>query len=200
MTPIPQLHYRNEDGVRASRSRRRCGDQSSVSSVRRGIPIVYKWKTIFGLVPSNVGLRGVSLRRVSRSTYLTGNLRFSPLSCFPHAGYPLRDDVERIGGSRISRATRSSSIDSTVSSATSRPKRHGDLPHEDDRSDGPRPRSPCMRATAYLHMFARGASSQGVVRQTDRARSVPELLVRIHGSASHTFRSFISTPEGPAEA
>ncbi|MED6134771.1 hypothetical protein PIB30_040037 [Stylosanthes scabra] len=47
-----------------------------------------------------------------------------------------------------------------------------------------------MRATAYLHLFARGASSQGVVRQTDRVRSVPELPVRIHGSASHMLRSF----------
>ncbi|MED6140566.1 hypothetical protein PIB30_094441, partial [Stylosanthes scabra] len=57
----------------------------------------------------------------------------------------------RIGGSRISRATRSSfPTDSTVSSATSRPKRLCELPHEDDRSDGPRPRSPCMIATAYL--------------------------------------------------
>ncbi|MED6170477.1 hypothetical protein PIB30_031357 [Stylosanthes scabra] len=107
----------------------------------------------------------------------------------------------RIGGSRIPWVTRSSSLtDSTVFSATSRPKRHCDLPHEDDHSDGPCPRSPCMRATAYLHLFARGASSQGVVRQTDRVRSVPELPVLIHGSESHTLRSFISSPEGPAEA
>ncbi|MED6195948.1 hypothetical protein PIB30_042616 [Stylosanthes scabra] len=106
-----------------------------------------------------------------------------------------------IGGSRIPWVTRSSSLtDSTVSSATPRPKRHCDLPHEDDHSDGSRPRSSCMRATAYLHLFARGASSQEVVRQTDRVRSVPELPVLIHGSASHTLRSFVSTSEGPAEA
>ncbi|MED6184108.1 hypothetical protein PIB30_044236 [Stylosanthes scabra] len=44
--------------------------------------------------------------------------------------------------SRIPRATRSSSpTDSTVSSATSIPKRHCDLPYEDDNSDGPPPRS-----------------------------------------------------------
>ncbi|MED6157928.1 hypothetical protein PIB30_027980 [Stylosanthes scabra] len=99
--------------------------------------------------------------------------------------------LTRIGGSRIPWVTRSSSLtDSTVSSATSRPKGHCDLPHEDDHSDGPPPRS----------RFARGASSQGVVRQTDRVRSVPELPVRIHGSASHTLRSFVSSPEGPAEA
>ncbi|MED6134772.1 hypothetical protein PIB30_040038 [Stylosanthes scabra] len=84
--------------------------------------------------------------------------------------------LTRIGGSRIPWVTRSSSLtDSAVSSATSRPKRHCDLPHEDGHSDGPCPRSPCMRATVYLHLFARGASSQGVVRQTDRVRSVPEL-------------------------
>ncbi|MED6173873.1 hypothetical protein PIB30_063767 [Stylosanthes scabra] len=84
----------------------------------------------------------------------------------------------RKGGSRIPRATRSSSpTNSTISSATSRSKRHCDLPHEDDYSNDPRPRSPCMRATAYLHLFAHGASSQGVVRQTDQVRSVPELPI-----------------------
>ncbi|MED6176965.1 hypothetical protein PIB30_093269 [Stylosanthes scabra] len=86
--------------------------------------------------------------------------------------------LTRIGGSRIPWVTRSSSLtDSTVSSATSRPKRHCDLPHEDDHSDGPPPRS-----------------------RTDRVRSVPELPVRIPGSASHTLRSFVSSPKGPAEA
>ncbi|MED6146715.1 hypothetical protein PIB30_037160 [Stylosanthes scabra] len=94
--------------------------------------------------------------------YLTGNLRFSPLSYFPRAGYHPKDDVDK------------------------------DRWIEDS--------IPYMRATAYLHLFARGASSQGVVRQTDRVRSVLELPVRIHGSASHTLRSFVSSSEGPAEA
>ncbi|MED6159934.1 hypothetical protein PIB30_046894 [Stylosanthes scabra] len=98
--------------------------------------------------------------------------------------------LTRIGGSRIPWVTRSSSLtDSTVSSATSRPKRHCDLPHEDNHSDGPCPRSPCMRATAYLHLFARGASSQGVVHQTDRVLHVPVLPVRTHGSPSRMLRS-----------
>ncbi|MED6134418.1 hypothetical protein PIB30_036838 [Stylosanthes scabra] len=75
--------------------------------------------------------------------------------------------LTRIGGSRISWVTRSSSLtDSVVSSATPRPKRHCDLPHEDDHSDGPCPRSP----------------------------------LRIHGSASHTLRSVVSSPEGPTKA
>ncbi|MED6155774.1 hypothetical protein PIB30_008359 [Stylosanthes scabra] len=96
------------------------------------------------------------------------------------------------GGSRIPWATRSSSpTDSTISSATSRPKRQRDLPHEDDRSDHPCSRSSCMRATTYRRLFAHDASSQGVVRQTDR---------EIHGSASHTLRSSISNPGEPAEA
>ncbi|MED6186694.1 hypothetical protein PIB30_069221 [Stylosanthes scabra] len=91
--------------------------------------------------------------------------------------------LTRIGGSRIPWVIRSSSLtDSTVSSATSQPKRHCDLPHEDDHSDGPPPRS------------------RGVVRQTDRVRSVLELPVRIHGSASHMLKSFVSSPEGPVEA
>ncbi|MED6189205.1 hypothetical protein PIB30_093608, partial [Stylosanthes scabra] len=58
-----------------------------------------------------------------------------------------------------------------------------------ETSDGPRPKSPCLRAIAYPHLFARSASSQGVVRQTDRVRFDPELPVRIHGSPSCMLRS-----------
>ncbi|MED6193260.1 hypothetical protein PIB30_017651 [Stylosanthes scabra] len=94
------------------------------------------------------------------------------------------------GGSRIPRATCSSSpTDSIVSSATSRPKRQRDHTHEDEHSDGPRPRSSCMRATTYRHLFARGASSQGVVRQTDRVLPAPVLPVRTRGSPSCMLRS-----------
>ncbi|MED6122071.1 hypothetical protein PIB30_036303 [Stylosanthes scabra] len=46
-----------------------------------------------------------------------------------------------------------------------------------------------MRATAYLHLFARGASSQGVVHQTYRVFHVPVLPVRTHGSPSRMLRS-----------
>ncbi|MED6137744.1 hypothetical protein PIB30_067887, partial [Stylosanthes scabra] len=54
-------------------------------------------------------------------------------------------------------AIRSSFLtDFTISSTTSQPKRQRDLP--------------CMRATAYRHLFASGASSQGVVRQTNHPR------------------------------
>ncbi|MED6182699.1 hypothetical protein PIB30_031120 [Stylosanthes scabra] len=106
----------------------------------------------------------------------------------------------RIGGSRISWATCSSSpINSTVSSATSRPKRQRDLPHGDDHSDGTRPRSSCMRATAHRRLFAHSASSQGIAHQTDRVLSIPELPIRIHGSPSHMLRSFVSNLEEPTE-
>ncbi|MED6159571.1 hypothetical protein PIB30_043436, partial [Stylosanthes scabra] len=105
---------------------------------------------------------------------LLGTLGSHPLVISPAQDIILKTMLTRIGGSRIPWVTRSSSLtDSTIS---------------------------CMRATAYLHLFARGASSQGVVRQTDRVRSVPELPVRIHESASHTLRSFVSSPEGLAEA
>ncbi|MED6147059.1 hypothetical protein PIB30_040433 [Stylosanthes scabra] len=40
-----------------------------------------------------VGFLGISLRRVSRGTYLTENFRFSPLSYFPRAGYHYSEDV-----------------------------------------------------------------------------------------------------------
>ncbi|MED6206145.1 hypothetical protein PIB30_024171 [Stylosanthes scabra] len=53
---------------------------------------VHSVETIFGLVPSNVGLRGFPLRRVSRSTYLTENFRFSPI---PRTGYRYREDVDK---------------------------------------------------------------------------------------------------------
>ncbi|MED6108988.1 hypothetical protein PIB30_029329 [Stylosanthes scabra] len=56
-----------------------------------------------------------------------------------------------------------------------------------------------MRATAYLHLFARGASSQGVARQTDRVRTVPELPVRIQRSPSRMLKSG-SAKEDAAEA
>ncbi|MED6188598.1 hypothetical protein PIB30_087424, partial [Stylosanthes scabra] len=63
----------------------------------------------------------------------------------------LKTMLTRIGGSRIPWVTRSSSLtDSTVSSATSRPKRHCDLPHEDDHSDGPPPRSRYVSTDPYL--------------------------------------------------
>ncbi|MED6146741.1 hypothetical protein PIB30_037558 [Stylosanthes scabra] len=155
-------------------------------------------------------LRTSRSTKVSRSTYLTGNLRFSPLS------FSLAQDIiiEKIsserGGSRIPRATCSSSpTDSTVSSATSRPKRQRDHTHEDEHSDGARPRSPCMRATAYRRLFARGASSQGVVCQTDRVLPAPVLpttpastptvhIPDIPGSTVPRM-SFVSPPEGPAE-
>ncbi|MED6163765.1 hypothetical protein PIB30_083202 [Stylosanthes scabra] len=45
---------------------------------------------------------------------------------------------------------------SNGSSATSRSKRQRGFPHGDDHSDGPRPRSSYMRATAYRRLFARG--------------------------------------------
>ncbi|MED6145295.1 hypothetical protein PIB30_023877 [Stylosanthes scabra] len=102
----------------------------------------------------------------------------------------------RIGGSRIPWVIRSFSLtDSTISSATSRPKRRRDLLHRDDNSNHPRLRSPCMRVTAYHRLIAHGANSHGVARQTDRVCSVLELPVRIHGSAAHMLRSFISNPE-----
>ncbi|MED6226357.1 hypothetical protein PIB30_102911 [Stylosanthes scabra] len=102
--------------------------------------------------------------------------------------------------SRIPRATRSSSpTDSTISSATSRPKRQRDHPHGDGYSDGPCPRTPCMRATAYHRLFAHGASSQGVVYQIDRVLPVPVLPVRTHGSPSRMLRSG-GTKEDAVEA
>ncbi|MED6160941.1 hypothetical protein PIB30_055979 [Stylosanthes scabra] len=59
--------------------------------------------------------------------------------------------LTRIGGSRIPWVTRSSSLtDSTVSFTTSRPKRHCDLPHEDDHSDGPPPRSRYVSTDPHL--------------------------------------------------
>ncbi|MED6171723.1 hypothetical protein PIB30_043440 [Stylosanthes scabra] len=109
-----------------------------------------------------------------------------------------REDVDK--ETRIEVSTGNSFIfptNSTISSATSRSKRHCDLPHEDDHSDGPRPRSPCMRVIAYRHLFARGASSQEVIRQTDRVRSVPESPVRIHRSVSNMLRSSVSNSEEP---
>ncbi|MED6196394.1 hypothetical protein PIB30_046999 [Stylosanthes scabra] len=80
------------------------------------------------------------------------------------------------GGSRIPRVTCSSSpIDSTVSSATSQPKRQHDLTQGDDHSDRPRPRSPCMRATAYRHLFACGSPSC-MRRNSDTAENEAEAL------------------------
>ncbi|MED6162688.1 hypothetical protein PIB30_072944 [Stylosanthes scabra] len=65
--------------------------------------------------------------------------------------------LTRIGGSRIPWVTRSSSLtDSTVSFATSRPKRHCHLPHEDDHSDGPPPRS--RYVSTDLHLIRLGVS------------------------------------------
>ncbi|MED6196977.1 hypothetical protein PIB30_052332 [Stylosanthes scabra] len=59
--------------------------------------------------------------------------------------------LTRIGGSRIPWVIRSSSLtDSTVSSPTSRSKRHCDLPHEDDHSDGPPPRSRYVSTDPHL--------------------------------------------------
>ncbi|MED6121320.1 hypothetical protein PIB30_029063 [Stylosanthes scabra] len=102
--------------------------------------------------------------------------------------------------SRIPRATRSSSpTDSTISSATSRPKRQRDHPHGDGYSDGPCPRTPCMRVTTYRCLFAHGASSQGVVYQTDRVLPVSVLPVHTHGSPSRMLRSG-GTKEDAAEA
>ncbi|MED6186372.1 hypothetical protein PIB30_066043 [Stylosanthes scabra] len=102
--------------------------------------------------------------------------------------------------SRIPRATRSSSpTDSTISSATSRPKRQRDHPRGDGYSDGPCPRTPCMRATAYRRLFAHGASSQGIVYQTDQVLLVPVLPVHTHGSPSRMLRSG-GTKEDAAEA
>ncbi|MED6185840.1 hypothetical protein PIB30_060856 [Stylosanthes scabra] len=110
--------------------------------------------------------------------------------------------LTRIGGSRISRATRSSfPTNSTVSSATSRPKRHCDLPHEDDRSNDPCPRSPCMRATTYLHLFAHVplrvryfvrslSASLGAVRMSQGS----ELRKFMEKSVSVLLRSFPNRP------
>ncbi|MED6205637.1 hypothetical protein PIB30_019576 [Stylosanthes scabra] len=83
-------------------------------------------------------------------------------------------------------------------------------------------RSPCMRATAYCRLFARGASSQGVVRQTDQvdaAEALPPLDFSILPSDEQTtlkstptmhipdipgstvpHMSFVSPPKGLAEA
>ncbi|MED6225516.1 hypothetical protein PIB30_094443, partial [Stylosanthes scabra] len=73
---------------------------------------------------------------------LLGTLGSHPLVISPAQDIILKTMLTRIGGSRILWVIRSSSLtDSTVSSATSRPKRHCDLPHEDDHSDGPPPRS-----------------------------------------------------------
>ncbi|MED6177222.1 hypothetical protein PIB30_095982 [Stylosanthes scabra] len=100
---------------------------------------------------------------------------------------------KRRGRSRIPRVTRSSSpTDSTISFATSRPKRQCDLPHGNNHSNDPRPRSSCMRAIAYCRLLDRDANSQSVARQNNRVCSVPELPVRIHGSPSYMLKSSIS--------
>ncbi|MED6151708.1 hypothetical protein PIB30_084974 [Stylosanthes scabra] len=74
----------------------------------------------------------------------------------------------RRGASSIPWATHSSSpTNSIVSSATSQPTRQRDLPHGDNNSVGPRPRS-----------------------QTDRVRSETELPKRIYGSSSRMARGY----------
>ncbi|MED6175861.1 hypothetical protein PIB30_082271 [Stylosanthes scabra] len=104
--------------------------------------------------------------------------------------------LTRIGGSRIRWVTRSSSLtDSTVSSATSRPKRHCDLPHEEDHSDGPPPRSRYVSTDPHLIRLGvsfplrrdqqrRKATSRKWIRQ--ELRSQPGELVEgefVHPSA-----------------
>ncbi|MED6123374.1 hypothetical protein PIB30_048549 [Stylosanthes scabra] len=123
--------------------------------------------------------------------------------------------------SKCSRATHSSSpTDSTISSATSRPKRQHDLPHGDHHFDGPRPRSLCMRANSYrlrIHGFpSRMLRSEGT--KEDAAEALPPPDSSILSSEEQTTTtsppigcipdvsgstvpraSSISTPERPAE-
>ncbi|MED6108330.1 hypothetical protein PIB30_022920 [Stylosanthes scabra] len=123
--------------------------------------------------------------------------------------------------SRIPRATHlSSPTDSTISSATSRPKRQRDHPHGDGYSDGPCPRTLCMRATAYHLRTHRSPSCMlrsGGTKE-DAAEALPPLDVSILPSDDQTTQestptvhipdvpgstvprmSSVSPPEGPAE-
>ncbi|MED6156386.1 hypothetical protein PIB30_013877 [Stylosanthes scabra] len=137
--------------------------------------------------------------------------------------------LTRIGGSRIPWVTRSSSLtNSTVSSATSRPKRHCDLPNEDDHFDGPCPRSSwscssdrpspsCSRVTSTYPWVPISLLRSGGTKE-DAAKALPPLDVSILPSDEQTTpastptvhipdvpgsivprMSFVSPPEGPAE-
>ncbi|MED6147486.1 hypothetical protein PIB30_044457 [Stylosanthes scabra] len=103
--------------------------------------------------------------------------------------------------SRIPWATRSSSpTDSTISSATSRPKRQRDHPHGDGYSDGPCPRTPSggTKEDAAEALPPLDVSILPSDEQTTQASTPTVDIPDVPGSTVPRMSS-VSPPEGPAE-